>query len=88
MDGRWVRARGGLHPGEIQISLTLIGDAEYVDDSMISNNISLCYMIEGPPGSILSAENVVWARMVQLKWRLRPWTDCKSETCRLAILQL
>ena len=59
----------------VKIRFPSTGEAEYVDDSMISNNISLRYMIEGPPGSILSAENVVWARMVQLKRSRRRWTS-------------
>ena len=42
----------------VKIRLALSGEAEHIDDFMISNNLSLRYMIEGPPGSILSAENV------------------------------
>ena len=61
----------------VKIRFPSTGEAEYVDDSMISNNISLRYMIEGSPGSILSAENVVWVRMVQRKRSRQTWTSSK-----------
>ena len=42
----------------VKIRFPSPGEAEYGDDSLISNNLSQRYMIEAPPGSILSPENV------------------------------
>ena len=42
----------------VKIRFASTQEAEHIDDSTISNNVSQRYMIEGPPGSILSPENV------------------------------
>ena len=42
----------------IKIRFASSDEAQNVDDALISNNLSLRYMIEGPQGSMLSAENV------------------------------